>query len=87
MSLEITLPPALANFVAEKVVRGDYQSPSEVVSEALRLLRAQETNEFESPELEALLRDGMGQPATALTTADWDEIRRSGRERLRQRIA
>ena len=87
MSLEITLPPARENFVSEKVVRGDYQSPSEVVSEALRLLRARETNEFESPELEALLRDGMSQPATALTAADWDEIRRSGRERLGQRVA
>ena len=87
MSLEITLPPALENFVSEKVVRGDYHSPSEVVSEALRLLRARETNELESPELEALLCEGVSQPATALTAADWDEIRRGGRERLRASVA
>ena len=86
MSLEITLPPARENSVSEKVVRGDYQSPSEVVSAALPLLCARETNEFESPELEALLRDGMSQPATTLTAVDWDEIRRGGRERLRARV-
>src|SRR5438477_12338111 len=36
--MQVTLPPALDRMVEEKVAAGLYESPSEVVREALRLL-------------------------------------------------
>ena len=41
--MQVTLPPALGRMVEEKVASGLYESPSEVVREALRLLFARES--------------------------------------------
>lgn len=40
--MDVLLAPELNQFVAEKMADGHYSSPSEVVSEALRLLKEQE---------------------------------------------
>ena len=41
--MQVTLPPALGRMVEEKVASGLYESPSEVVREALRLLFERES--------------------------------------------
>ena len=42
-TMQVILPPALDRMVAEKVASGLYESPSDVVREALRLLLERES--------------------------------------------
>jgi antitoxin ParD1/3/4 len=42
MSFRVSLPASLEAFVQEKVARGEYDSPSEVFRDALRLLKRRE---------------------------------------------
>lgn len=53
--MDISLPPQLKELVEEQVASGRYQSPMEVMSEALRLLQAQE--HFKEAKLAALRQD------------------------------
>ena len=55
MYMSITLTPQLEALIQEKIASGRYQSPSEVVREALRLL--EESERLEAIKLEALRRD------------------------------
>ena len=55
MSLNINLTPQLENLVRQKVESGRYNSASEVVREALRLMEQQ--NELGAAQLERLRRD------------------------------
>jgi antitoxin ParD1/3/4 len=55
MSLNINLTPQLEKLVRQKVESGRYNSASEVVREALRLM--EERNELHSLQLERLRRD------------------------------
>jgi len=55
MSLNINLTPQLEKLVRQKVESGRYNSASEVVREALRLM--EEQNEMHALQLERLRRD------------------------------
>lgn len=72
--MSITLPNEMAEFVREKVARGDYASDSEVLRDALRLLRERDRaveawlREQVVPAAEALRDD----PARALSA---DQVR------------
>jgi antitoxin ParD1/3/4 len=58
--MSITLPIEMAEFVREKVARGDYASDSEVLRDALRALREQDRA------VEAWLREQVVPAAKAL---------------------
>jgi len=58
--MSITLPNEMAEFVREKVARGDYASDSEVLRDALRALREQDRA------VEAWLREQVVPAAKAL---------------------
>lgn len=58
--MSITLPNEMAEFVREKVARGDYASDSEVLRDALRVLRERDRA------VEAWLREQVVPAARAL---------------------
>ena len=58
--MSITLPNEMAEFVRDKVARGDYASDSEVLRDALRVLRERDRV------VEAWLRDQVVPAAQAL---------------------
>jgi antitoxin ParD1/3/4 len=70
-SMNISLPDPLKQFVDRQIAQGRYSSVSEYVRE---LLRADEKRKAEE-QLEAQLLEGLNSPKTALTAADWKEIR------------
>jgi antitoxin ParD1/3/4 len=86
MPLNINLTPQLEKLVRQKVSSGRYNSASEVVREALRLMEAQD--ELRSLKLEQLRRDireGLDSgPARPWNVA---EVKREGRKLLKSRSA
>jgi antitoxin ParD1/3/4 len=70
-SMNISLPEPLKAFVDGQIAAGRYSSASEYVRE---LIRADEKRKAEE-RLEALLLEGLQSTGTALTPADWSEIR------------
>jgi antitoxin ParD1/3/4 len=88
MSLaKLNLPADLESFVQDKVERGVYQTPSEVVREALRLLR--ERDRIRQMRLKELKKDialGIREAdAGKLTPLDANEIKSQGRLLLKRR--
>jgi antitoxin ParD1/3/4 len=86
MPLNINLTPRLEKLVRQKVSSGRYNSASEVVREALRLMESHD--ELRSLKLEQLRRDiregldsGPARPFSA------SEVKREGRKVLRGRSA
>ncbi|MFZ3264014.1 MAG: type II toxin-antitoxin system ParD family antitoxin [Terriglobales bacterium] len=86
MPLNINLTPQLEKLVRQKVSSGRYNSASEVVREALRLMESQD--ELRSLKLEQLRRDiregldsGPARPISA------SEMKREGRKIRRGRSA
>ncbi len=86
MTLNINLTPHLEKLVRQKVHSGRYNTASEVVREALRLMERE--NEMHSLQLERLRRDireGLDSgPARPWSVA---EMKRQGRKRLFARKA
>ena len=84
MPLNINLTPQLEELVRQKVTSGRYNSASEVVREALRLMEAQD--ELRALKLEQLRRD-IQRGFDSGSPLPWDvaEIKRSGRKRLAAR--
>ena len=84
MPLNINLTPQLEKLVRQKVSSGRYNSASEVVREALRIMEA--NDELQSLKLEQLrrdIRDGLNSgPARPWSAA---ETKRGGRKRLSAR--
>jgi antitoxin ParD1/3/4 len=77
MSLNVSLTPQLEAFIHETVNTGRYQSASEVVRTALRLLEERErqkaaTLEWLRHEIQKGLDSG---PATPVTPAFWQGLR------------
>lgn len=70
-SMNISLPDPLKQFVDRQIAQGRYSSVSEYVRE---LIRADEKRKAED-ELEAKLLEGLNTVKSALTAADWKEIR------------
>jgi antitoxin ParD1/3/4 len=79
MSLNINLTPQLEKLVRQKVESGRYNSASEVVREALRLL--EEQNELRALQLERLRRD-IREGLESGTSRPWSlaEMKRQGRK-------
>jgi len=81
MTMNINLTPQLEELVRQKVSSGLYNSASEVIREALRMMEAQD--QLRTVKLERLrqdIREGLESgPGTA-----WDvaEMKREGRKRL-----
>lgn len=71
--MNITLTKELEQLVEEKVRSGRYLDASDVVRDALRFFERHE--EYESPELEAALLEGVASPKIPYTRAMLDEIR------------
>jgi antitoxin ParD1/3/4 len=86
MTLNINLTPQLEKLVRQKVDSGRYNSASEVVREALRLMERE--NELHALQLERLRRDIHEGIESGLPTP-WDvaEMKRLGRKRLAARKA
>ena len=86
MPLNVNLTPQLEELVRRKVSSGRYNSASEVVREALRIMEAQD--ELQSLKLEQLrrdIRDGLNSgPARPWSVA---EMKREGRKRLELPVA
>jgi antitoxin ParD1/3/4 len=86
MPLNINLTPQLEALVRQKVTSGRYNSASEVVREALRLMEAQD--ELRALRLEQLRRD-IREGFDSGSPLPWDvtEIKRNGRKRLAARAS
>ncbi len=57
--MNVSLTPALEQFVRDRAASGDYNNASEVVREALRLLRrAEEQRALKMERLRAAIREG-----------------------------
>ena len=83
--MNVNLTPQLEDMVKKKVASGLYNSASEVVREALRLM--EEQDRVRAVKLEQLrqdIRDGLnsGEP----TPWDPEEIKRAGRQRRDARV-
>jgi len=70
MSFRISLTPSLENFVREKVAQGEYDSASEVMREALRLLKGRE--ELWKVEAQAKIEKGMASLRAGRTVPEGD---------------
>jgi len=86
MTLNINLTPQLEKLVRQKVDSGRYNSASEVVREALRLMERQ--SELQALQLERLRRD-IRQGLESGPARPWSvaEMKRQGRKRLAARKA
>jgi antitoxin ParD1/3/4 len=87
--LTVTISPELAKYVEEKVSTGQFATPSEVIDDALRLLKTQET--WSAADVEELRREvaiGIEQ-LDRRDSGPWsaDEIKSDGRRMLASRRA
>jgi antitoxin ParD1/3/4 len=81
MTLNVSLTPHLEQFIHDTVSSGRYQSASEVVRTALRLMEDRERQR--QPKLEWLRQEVQkGLDSGPPTPLDMDEIKRFGRECL-----
>jgi len=85
MPMNINLTPQLEELVRRKVTSGRYNSASEVVREALRLMEAQD--ELRALKLQQLRRD-VRQGLDSGSPLPWNvaELKRNGRKRLAPRL-
>ncbi|MEN6437485.1 MAG: type II toxin-antitoxin system ParD family antitoxin [Syntrophobacter sp.] len=80
MPMNVNLTPQLEKLIKEKVASGLYNSASEVVREALRLMKEQDR--VRAVKLEQLRRDiREGLESGESTPWDAEEIKREGRRR------
>jgi antitoxin ParD1/3/4 len=86
MTLNINLTPQLEDMVRQKVAGGLYNSASEVVREALRMMEAQDRlRAIKLEQLRQDIHDGIesGEP----TPWNADEIKQEGRKRRAGRLS
>ena len=80
--MTIALAKDVEDFLREQVQAGVAIDPSELANDVLRCVRDQQRRPFEiTPQLETWLLEAADQPATPLTKADLDGIRRRARKR------
>ncbi len=84
MTMNINLTPQLEELVREKVASGLYNSASEVIREALRLMEEKDrVRAAKLAQLREAIREGLNSgPATPWDT---EEIKREGRKKLATR--
>jgi len=78
-SMEVVLTRELEAFIQEKVRSGRYVDASDVVRDALRAL--EQTDEFESPELESALLEGLEGDHKPYGPETWERIRQAAQEK------
>ena len=93
--MNITLTPELEALIKKKIESGDYNSPSEVVRDALKLLKEQDQlKELRREEIRREVMKGVEQMKTGeyTTISNKEEaeqmiekIKREGRQRLAER--
>jgi antitoxin ParD1/3/4 len=71
LSLNITLPEALGEFVDDQVAKGNYGTVSEYLQALIREAQRREAK----AELEAKLLEGLQSPASEMTADDWAELK------------
>ncbi len=71
VTLNISLPDQMKEFVEEQVREGDYDTTSEYFS---TLVREQQKRKAEE-KLEGLLLQGLASDASTLKQKDWDDLR------------
>jgi antitoxin ParD1/3/4 len=82
VSLNINLTPQLENMVRQKVAGGLYNSASEVVREALRLMQAQDQMRvIQLEQLRQDIREGLDSGSAG--ELDMETIKQRGRARLK----
>jgi antitoxin ParD1/3/4 len=83
MTMHVSLTPQLEEIVKRKVDSGLYNSSSEVVREAIRLL--DERDRYQEMKLEALRHEiQLGLDSGEARPVDFEDIKKRGRERLKQ---
>lgn len=85
--MNISLTRHYNAFVEKKVKSGRYESRSEVIRAALRIMEVSEEQAMPPhsiPDLEARLLAGLDSPATPVTEGDWSNLRKSVRGQLRK---
>ena len=86
--MNVSLTPELEKYIASKVHEGKYQTASEVVREALRLMS--QTEELRAAELDRLRKEvqiGLDQIARGeVTTFNLSKIKSQGRKRLARKM-
>jgi antitoxin ParD1/3/4 len=86
MTMNINLTPQLEELVRQKVSSGRYNSASEVIREALRLM--EEQDRLRTAKLEQLRQDiSEGFQSGPLTPWRVEEMKRDGRKRLAARAS
>jgi putative addiction module CopG family antidote len=75
IAMEVLLTAELEAFIQEKVRTGRYADASDVVREALR--KPGQTEDFASPELEAVLLEGIQSPHRTYGADTLERVRRS----------
>lgn len=82
--MNVSLTPRLEEFVREKVESGLYNSASEVVREALRLLVEQEKiRQMKAEEVRAEIQKGLDQLDKGLAREiDFEAVKNRGRQKL-----
>lgn len=82
--MEILLASDVEDFLQKQVRDGIVSDANELVNDLLRAFRDQQSSPFKvTAELEEWLLEAADQPATPLTSADFDEIRQRARGRIR----
>jgi len=80
MTMNISLTPHLEEMIRQKIASGSYNSASEVVREALRLL--EQEDQLRALKMEKLRQDiREGLESGPSTVFDPQEIKRAGREK------
>jgi antitoxin ParD1/3/4 len=81
-TMNISLPPPLKEWVEGQIAAGGYATASEYFRQ---LLRAEQQRKVRG-QIDATLHESLDSgPATPMTQADWDRIRREGRKRMAAR--
>ena len=82
--MTVALARDVEDFIQDQVRAGVSTDASELINDVLRSVREQQRPPFEvTPELEAWLLAAADQPATPLTSADFDGVRERVRARLK----
>ena len=80
--MTIALAKDVEDFLQNQVRAGVCADPSELVNDVIRSLSEQQQKSFEvTPELEAWLLEAADQPATPLSRADFEAVRKRVRAR------
>jgi antitoxin ParD1/3/4 len=76
-TMNISLPPALRQWVEHQVEARGFSTASEFVRDMIRREREQSTR----AQVDRRLLDASRTPLTEMTESDWDDIARQGRKR------